>query len=321
MYDGRNRAFFHMTHEGFPCGRATSGLSVPTLEMYSYQTQRAHSSDFSLELVRGISAMSNPLSMRKVNLSLPADYIAQPAAKVREWLESNTSSLRMLQAPQILQRVRAALGPQITPLNDADVDVMIRAWAEDHHLPSVYPPSAISKAQENEIISRVKRILNAIPTSIEVKGDQTAIKISASGPTATLKSGSMQHSVSGSWTGELQFKTQAPGAVFTASVSPQNWNLSLTIGRLAPNLAEMDTVFKTGEAAVRGALGDLNKVDWSSPSKTKEVFSPYLGPVKAAVDAVSRSAALRPGEINFGAWVGGDNSGGVAGGVRLTIVF
>jgi hypothetical protein len=265
--------------------------------------------------------MGDLLNMRKLNLSLPPDYIARPAAKVREWLERNTDSVRLLQAQQILQRVHVALDGQISALSDADIDVEIRGWAEAHHFDAVYPPGTISKAQENEITTRVKRALNAIPTSIEVKGDRGAIKISASGPTATLKNGLMQYSVSGSWSGDLQFKTQAPGAAFSASISPQNWNLSLVLGRVAPNLSEMDTVFKKGEAALRGALGDLSKVDWSSPSKTKQLFTPYLGPVKAAVDAVSRTAALRPGELNLGAWIGGDVSGGVAGGIRLTIVF
>jgi hypothetical protein len=265
--------------------------------------------------------MSDLLSMRKVNLRLPPDYIARPASKVREWLDKNTDSLKMLQAPQILQRVRTALAGEITPLNDADVDAMIRAWADEHHFSSVYPPGTVSKAQESELIARVKKALNAIPTSIEIKGDQGAIKIAVTGPTATLKTGSLTHSVGGSWTGDLEFKTQAPGAAFTASISPDKWNLSLVLGRTAPNLSEMETVFKKGEAALRGALGDLNKIDWSSPSKTKQLFTPYLGPVKAAVDAVSRSSALKSGEINFGAWIGGDASGGVTGGLRLTIVF
>src|SRR5262249_4567438 len=91
--------------------------------------------------------------------------------------------------------------------------------------------------------------------------------------------------------------------------------------RLAPNLADLEPVFQKGEAALRGALGNLQKVDWSNPTKTKQVFAPYLDPVKAAVDAVSKAAAVKPGDISFGLWVGGDTSGGVTGGLLLTIVF
>ena len=266
--------------------------------------------------------MSNPFSMRKPGLGIPKNYFEGPMTIVCEWLERNTDSLRVLQAPQILQRVRAALGSQVAALNDEDVHVAIRGWAKEHGFSSVYPPgSPISKAQEFEIITRVKKVLSAIPTDVSVDGKNAAIKISVTGPTATLKAGSARISVGGDWSGALQFKTEASGAVFAASISQQNWSLTFGMGKLVPNLADMDTVLKNGEAALRGALSDLNKVDWSSPAKTKQLFSPYLDPIKSAVNAVSRTVSLKPGELNLGAWVAGDVSGGVTSGIRLVIVF
>ena len=256
------------------------------------------------------------------DLSVRPDFLERPMTKVREWLEANCSTLQVLQGPQILQRVRAALGSQISTLNDEDIRVAIRSWADEHKLRGVYPAgSPISKAQEYEIVTRVKKVISAIPTDVTVDSKDAAIKITASGPTATLKSGQTRISVSGDWSGALQFKTEAPGVVFGAAISQQSWMLTFGMGRLTPDLLTMDKVFKSGEGALRGALGDLNRVDWSSASKTKQVFSPYLDPVKAAVTAVSRTASLKPGELNLGAWVGGDISGGVTGGIRLVIVF
>jgi hypothetical protein len=256
------------------------------------------------------------------DLSIRPDFIQRPMNKVREWLEANTSSLQVLQAAQILQRVRAALGGQISSLNDEDIHVAIRSWAQEHGFRGVYPAgSPISKAQEFEIVTRVKNVISAIPTNVTVESKDAAIKITASGPTATLKHGSTRISVSGDWSGALQFKTEAPGVVFGAAISQQSWSLTFGLGRLTPDLTNMDKVFKSGEGAVRGALGDLKRVDWSSASNTRQIFAPYLDPVKAAVSAASRTASLKPGELNLGAWVGGDISGGVTGGIRLVIVF
>jgi hypothetical protein len=105
----------------------------------------------------------------------------------------------LLQGPEILQRVRDALGAQVSALNDGDIHVAVRSWAQEHSFRSVYPPgSPISKAQEYEIVTRVKKVISAIPTHVTVGSKDAAIKISATGPTATLKSGSMRYSVSGS---------------------------------------------------------------------------------------------------------------------------
>src|SRR5262249_48398224 len=143
------------------------------------------------------------------------------------------------------------------------VDVAIREWAQQHNFSCVYPPgSPLSKAKESEIISRIKRTLSAIPTSINITGNQGAIQIGVTGPTASITSGATKYSIGGGWGGDLEFKTQAPGASFSAAISQDSWKLQFVIGRLAPDLTGLDTIFRKGEAAVRGAVGDLNKIDW-----------------------------------------------------------
>ena len=60
-------------------------------------------------------------SPRNINLNLPADYLFKPTAKFVDWLERNTTSLRMLTEDQIIQRARAALGPDLARLNNGDL--------------------------------------------------------------------------------------------------------------------------------------------------------------------------------------------------------
>ncbi len=257
---------------------------------------------------------------RRINLNLPPDYISKPAEKVRKWLQANTNSLRALGESQIIRQVRNALAAQITALNDADISVMVQGWARDNGIRLPGPPAGAGPS-ESEIVARLKKVLGSIPTSVDYKWLNRVVTISVSGATMKLYSGKVQHSVKRSWGGELEFKTQAPGVAFTASLSEKDWRLQLSFGQLAPNLSDLEGVFKKGEAALRGALGDLDKIDWRNVSKTKQAFKPYLDPVKSAVEAVSKSAKLRPGDTSLSGWVGGGPAGGVSGGLQLTIVF
>src|SRR5258708_25762035 len=69
---------------------------------------------------------------RKINLNLPSDYLHKPTAKFVDWLEANTASLRMLSEDQIIQRARAALGPDLARLNNGDLAAQIAQWAKSH---------------------------------------------------------------------------------------------------------------------------------------------------------------------------------------------
>lgn len=261
--------------------------------------------------------MSDP---RKVNLSLPADYISKPAEKLRQWLRANTASLRSLGESEIVAKARAALGPQIGVLNDGDLAAMTKEWVKENGIQ--LPGTAAGPGPgESEIVARLKKLFASIPTSVSFKWSGGAAVVSVSGATLQISSGRLKHSVGAGWGGSLEFKTQAPGVAFTVSMGEKDWRMTMAFGKLAPNLGDLESVFKKGEAALRGALGSLDKVDWKNPSKTKQVFAPYLDPIKSAVDAASKSANLKAGDASLGAWVGSGPSGGVAGGIQLTILF
>jgi len=272
--------------------------------------------------------MANPgRSPRKINLNLPGDYFSVPTTKFVEWLEANTSSLRLLSEDQIIQRARTAVGPELSRLNNDDLAAQIREWAKSNQL--VLPGSvgaARVHAGDAEVVDRLKKLFASI--SPEVKwvypGGDAAINVS--GFTATVSSGQTRSTLSLGWNETIQFKTQTSGMTFAASLGPQNWSLTFTIGRMAPNIADLEQVFKKGETAIRGVLSNLDKVDFRDPGKTKNQFAPYLDPIKSAIDAASKTAATRPGDVSFGAWAQGGvpgtgGVGGVSGGVGLTILF
>lgn len=257
---------------------------------------------------------------RRINLSLPPDYIAKPAEKVRNWLQSNTPTLRMLDQSSIVAKARSALGPNIKALNDGDLAALVAEWAKTNGIQS--PGAAGGRGPgEAEIVSRLKRLFASIPTSIDYTWANGAAQVTVSGATLQMKTGPLQHSATRSWGGNFEFKTQAPGVAFTVSLGEKDWQMMMSFGKLAPNLGDLESVFKKGEAAVRGALANIDKLDVRNPSKTKQALAPYLDPIKSAVTAASRAAGLQAGDLNLGAWVGGGPAGGIAGGIQLTVVF
>ncbi len=261
---------------------------------------------------------------RKLNLNLPNDYFSRPMSLAGDWLEKNTNSLRNSTESQILLRLRGTLGNQISVLKDSDLSALIKAWAERKGIRLPGKPSDDHPLQEGEIKTKLTKLFGAIPTKVEVQFNRGGAASSVSGLTAHLRSGKVQYSVGSSWSGELEFKTQTPGAVFAASLSSEKWKLNFTIGKLAPDISKLEDIFRGGEKALRGAIGDLDKIDWHNASKTKSVFEPYLDPIKKAVDAATKVAGMKPGDVSFGVWLEGSTqsgSGGVSGGLRLTIVF
>jgi hypothetical protein len=103
--------------------------------------------------------MANPGgSPRKINLNLPGDYFSTPTTKFAEWLEANKAALRLLSEDQIIQRARAALGGDLSRLNNGDLAAQIREWAESHQF--VLPGSVAAArvlAGDPEVVDRLKK--------------------------------------------------------------------------------------------------------------------------------------------------------------------
>jgi hypothetical protein len=269
---------------------------------------------------------------RMINLNLPSDYFSKPTTAFLNWLAANAATLRLLSEDQIIQRARNVLGSDLSRLNNGDLAAQIRQWAKTngYTLPGG-GGAAAARAGDPEVVDRLKKLFASIPTEVKwVVAPGGSVAIDVSGATLDIDVGKAKSAVSVGWDKAVQLKTEVSGMTFEASVGPQNWSMTFTIGRKAPNLSDMESVFKKGEAAIRGVLSNLDKVDFRDPGKTKNQFSPYLDPIKAAVDAASKTAALRPGEVSVGAWVQGTmpgsgtgtpGAGGVTAGVGVTITF
>lgn len=257
---------------------------------------------------------------RKANFSLPADYIDKPASQVRSWLQSNSPTIRMLDPPAITARVRSVLGMQIRALNDADLAVLVDEWARNNGIaPS--NPAPRGAPGEPEILAQLKKTFGAIPTSIKLNRNNVGGEISVSGATATIRTGPMVSAVSRGWGGNFELKTQVPGAAFVLALDQKDWRMSLTFGSDLPDLSSLDGVFRKGEAAMRGALANIDKLDMRNPAKSKQILTPYLDPIKSAVTAAARSASARQNSVNVGVWTGSSPSTGATAGIQLTIVF
>jgi hypothetical protein len=262
-----------------------------------------------------------------INLNLPADYFYKPTSKLLAWLDANAQTLRMLSVDQIRVRARAALGADITVLNDGDLTAQIQNWAKDHgySLPGSGGSDPV-RAGDPAALEKLKKIFSSIPTEVKWTGTRGSAAISVSGLTATLNSDGAKYTISDGWDGTVQFKTEVAGMSFSGSLGPQNWNLTFSMGKGAPDFSALKAVFEKGEDALEGVIKNLDRIDVTNPSKTKDAFAPYIDPIKAAVTAASQTAALRPGDWTIGGWVGGGMPGqpgspGVSGGIRITIVF
>jgi len=229
--------------------------------------------------------------------------------------------------------------PEISDMDNGDIAWEIHKWAETHSFlpvnfvgtPSFVVPgspgAAPVRAGDPEILERLKALLKtlqSIPTEIKWTGDGASAGVSVSGATASLGKGNEKLQATAGWDRTLELKTDLSGMTFSAKIDPvnKNWTMTFTIGRQAPNLSDVANVFQQGDGALRGVVSNLDKVDFSSPGKTVQQFTPYVTPIKAAVDAASKIAAQRPGDISFGVSLkGGSQTSPGSGGVTATALF
>jgi hypothetical protein len=160
------------------------------------------------------------------------------------------------------------------------------------------------------VVTRLKRVFGSIPTKIQWVGNQGTLGIDASGLTSSLTAGNTKYTLTAGWDRAVQFKTQVSGMTFGATIGPNGWNLTFIFGEAAPNIPDMEKVFKNGASALSGFVSNLDQFDPKNPSKTVQAFSPYLDPIKQSVSAASKAAAQRRGKVSVGVWVQGPVPGG-----------
>jgi hypothetical protein len=261
-----------------------------------------------------------------------------PVSLLRDWLAKNTESLRMTPERDIITSARIEV-PAIAQMDNGDIAWEIHQWAKKNSfLPVDLPgdPTYVSgssgatpvRAGDPEIIDKLKSLLNtlkSVPTEIKWTGKDASAAISVSGLTATL--GPVE--ATAGWDRTLELKTSVSGMEFSGKIDPanKNWEMKFTIGNDVPNLSDLASIFTKGEAALRGVVLNADKVDLKNPSKTMATFKPYVDPIKDAVDAASKIAKQRPGDISFGVSLKGPlpdsppGTGGITVTAVITIVF
>lgn len=263
-----------------------------------------------------------------------------PVQLLQDWLTKNTDQLRLRPERDIILLARLELAPQISEMDNGDIAWEIHKWAETHSLLPVNwqgtpgflvpanPGAAPVRAGDPEILDRLKALLKtlgSIPTDLKWVGDGGSAGISFSGASITSGKGNEKATITAGWDRTLELKTDISGMTFSAKIDPvnENWTMTFTIGRQSPNLSDVANVFQQGEGAVQGVLANADKVDFSNPGKTVQQFTPYLTPIKQAVDAAGKIAAQRPGDISFGVSLKGGLPGApaTAGGVTATALF
>jgi len=257
-----------------------------------------------------------------------------PVSLLRDWLAKNTESLRVIPERDIILQARLGV-PEISQMDNGDIAWEIHQWAKTHSFFPVDLPGAPTcasgssgatpvRAGDPEIIERLKALLNtlkSVPTEIKWTGKDASAAISVSGLTATL--GNLE--ATAGWDRTLELKTSVSGMEFSGQIDPvnKNWTMTFTIGDDVPNLSDVATVFQKGESALRGVVTNAGKVDLKNPSKTVQQFKPYVDPIKDAVEAASKIAKQRPGDISFGVSLKGPlpDSPSAGGGVTVTAVI
>lgn len=257
-----------------------------------------------------------------------------PVSLLRDWLAKNTDTLRFSPERDIIVAARLEV-PAIAQMDNGDIAWEIHQWAKTHSFVPVDVPGSPTyvvpgssgatpvRSGDPEIIDRLKSLLKtlkSVPTEIKWTGKDASAGISVSGLTATL--GDLE--VTAGWDRTLELKTNVSDMEFSAKIDPvnKNWEMKFTIGEEVPNLSDVANVFTKGESAMRGVVTSAGQVDLKNPSKMVQQFKPYIDPIKDAVDAASKIAKQRPGDISFGVSLKGPISDSPGpGGVTVTAVI
>jgi hypothetical protein len=252
-----------------------------------------------------------------------------PVSLLRDWLAKNGDSMRMMPERDIILSARLEV-PAIAQMDNGDIAWEIHQWAKTHSLLPVDVPgtpgsSAATpvRAGDPEIIDKLKSLLKtlkSVPTEIKWTGKDASAAISVSGVTATL--GPVE--ATAGWDRTLELKTKVSDMEFSAKINPvdKNWEMTFQIGEEVPNLSDIAGIFTKGESAMRGVIMNADKVDLKNPSKAVQQFKPYVDPIKDAVEAASKIAKQRPGDISFGVSLKGPlPNSPTPGGVTVTAVI
>lgn len=262
-----------------------------------------------------------------------------PQDQITKYLFANKSKVESLSLEQVVRQVRLSVFFSMPPIPDDEIKTVVSRWAMIHAVgmlvklppgstaPGPIPPA--SPTPESELVSTVKKAITMVSEGVTLGPKGANLNLGVTGLTANLKQGEQALRLGVSWTGTLKLETESGPFHFSASLSPDKWELSLSFPQdtYIPDLSKLAKVFQEGERAVgqmAAATRSFSKV--SDAGKVGAMIKPHAAAIQDAADAVSGLAnASRKGGPSFGFKMGSPQPGpgekGMPGGVEGYVVF
>ncbi len=205
-------------------------------------------------------------------------------------------------------------------------------------------------AQEEGIVTRIIEVFNNFPRDVTLQNENGMFQLTMGGLTAELREGEDRAGIHMSFGGEpevyvdssngpnlvrvssspsqpMRFQFSHRDIHFTGTLTPDHWQVALSIGSLVPDINELPHIFRQGERGMRGALLAIDGLERVSPSTVQQAVEPHIQPIKDSIHAASQIAHVRH-RVNFSLHARGPTPNsrgsqeeGFQVGVLLTITF
>jgi hypothetical protein len=230
-------------------------------------------------------------------------------APVDAWLTANESQLPGSSMSALVTRIRTEIGPQPSPLTEAELEAVIRRYAGVHDihvggLVATTPAGGGGGINFGAAAQSLSSGLSAIPTEIRVEDDHGWALIEFGGATVGLRSGRSRIGGTVGWNGTFNLDSRLEGIPiggetgslrFRGSLNRDRWSMRLgfRIGPNMPDLSRLGSIFTAGQEA----LGNIaaQTANLSDPIAAGTEIAGQVGPLRRAVSAAEQIGRTRPG--------------------------
>ena len=265
----------------------------------------------------------NPLRTAPPSLNLSPDYKYKQWDPVFAWLSRHPAILTSMPTNEVVRQIKADVPGLIFP--DSEISGVVEEYKKVHGLGQPVGPSNYTLQ-----LNRFVAALASLPGTVKVKFGRGSLNVSLAGAIVDLRTRLLNISVKGDWSG-VELKTEYRGYEFSVKASSEGWRLELNFGKDAPNFQNLKTVYEKGVSAVVGVFGQANTLDLRNLPDVYRQLKPYMDPIKDSIEASTKIAGLKAGDIGFSLWLNGPGkseaddplppSQGVSAGAMVTIVF
>jgi hypothetical protein len=265
-----------------------------------------------------------------------------PKERIESYLRGKGLNIESYTLDQAVRDVKLGVFYGMPPISDDEIRTIIARWAM-FNAPGLIvkqpaagapPPNsgAASPTSSSELIDSFKRAVTLINNGVTFgKSDGTNLNIGVTGLTANLKGGG-DASLALSWGGTLQFNAASGPIHFSASLSKDKWEMSLSLpdDSYVPDLSKLESVVRAGQdGVIEMAKATRSFHNISDASKVGALMKPHVKDVQDAVEALSGIAKAPKTGMSFGFKIGSPDplpgqegmQPGVQGEVVLTWVF